>query len=132
MKAKKLFPDLSFKRLWDKIKDLEDKVGEGNTSGVKLGISEDGKYGFFTLDNKFIPFPNQEQRILTLVSNTSSSIGSFLYSGQTLSDTAYQAFDGNELNYYSINICVMESTIKISSMKKCMEQNWWEMSLSLL
>ena len=29
MKAKKLFPDLSFKRLWDKIKELEDKVGEG-------------------------------------------------------------------------------------------------------
>lgn len=26
MKAKKLFPDLSFKRLWNKIKDLEDKV----------------------------------------------------------------------------------------------------------
>lgn len=32
MKAKKLFPDLSFKRLWDKIKDLEDKVGEGSDS----------------------------------------------------------------------------------------------------
>lgn len=30
MKAKKLFPDLSFKRLWDKIKELEDKVGEGS------------------------------------------------------------------------------------------------------
>lgn len=32
MKAKKLFPDLSFKRLWDKIKDLEDKVGEGSSN----------------------------------------------------------------------------------------------------
>ena len=30
MKAKKLFPDLSFKRLWDKIKELENKVGENS------------------------------------------------------------------------------------------------------
>lgn len=32
MKAKKLFPDLSFKRLWDKIKELENKVGDGSDS----------------------------------------------------------------------------------------------------
>ena len=34
MKAKKLFPDLSIKRLWDKIKGIEDKVNEQNK---KLG-----------------------------------------------------------------------------------------------
>lgn len=31
MKAKKLFPDLSFKRLWNKIKELEKKIEEGVT-----------------------------------------------------------------------------------------------------
>lgn len=30
MKAKKLFPDLSFKRLWNKLQGIEDKVNEQN------------------------------------------------------------------------------------------------------
>lgn len=39
MKAKKLFPDLSFKRLWDKIKDLEEKVEQGNNESNKDSYS---------------------------------------------------------------------------------------------
>lgn len=41
MKAKKLFPDLSFKRLWDKIKELENGVSVQNPNSVVYNSETD-------------------------------------------------------------------------------------------
>lgn len=47
MKAKKLFPDLSIRRIWNKLKNLEDKIDNKEIKlPFELGIDENGNYGY--------------------------------------------------------------------------------------
>lgn len=47
MKAKKLFPDLSMKRLWNRLKGIEDKVDEQDEkTPFSFAIDENGNYGY--------------------------------------------------------------------------------------
>ena len=96
MKAKKLFPDLSIKRLWDKIKELEDKVGDGSVDkelGNKLQWYVDMRYlpeAYSPIITALVPLMSGFNDINGNVS-LSQSCSSHTDSGNTLD--CWRAFD---------------------------------------
>lgn len=81
MRAKKLFPAASFKRLWNKINKIENEVDNKIENGVdnkinkmlpfKLGVDKDGNYGYIKVGaDSVTPFNSSK-----MVQGTSSMVG---------------------------------------------------------
>lgn len=80
MKAKKLFPDLSLKRLWDKIKDLEDKVGEGSdinldelNKNITIRYNQETDMLQCLVDGVWIDFKTAELKHMDLIEQLNGS-----------------------------------------------------------
>ena len=91
MKAKKLFPDLSMKRLWDKMNEVEELVEEldsnvdeqnKNLGGLRFGVDGDGNYGYYGADDSLIPFKKGGQYIVQSGQTGATSITN-CYQGRT-------------------------------------------------
>lgn len=113
MKAKKLFPDLSIKRLWDKIKELENKVGDSSDINLdELNKNFANLIGFpdyangTVIDNNYTAAENGF--ILTYAATTATST----------SDTSYSV----KVN----DVTILAESIGISANK------WWNRYLGLI
>lgn len=96
MKAKKLFPDLSFKRLWDKIKDLEDKVDEGSDINLdELNKNFEWKLVGSAVGTTAITLPNEYREIFVkTISRDGWLNATFYFIKEELNDDASYYVNG--------------------------------------
>ena len=130
MKAKKLFPDISFNRLWkavhpvdnlestDKDKSLSANMGReiNNKIPFKFGIDENGNYGYIK-DGADSVTPFKKLNIKLVASNTAADDPTYSNAeiGKTYMISYYSSYSSGNGKFTSITGCEVIDSLQLLS-----------------
>ena len=105
MKVKKIFPDLSIKRLWDKINKVEKQIEkiDSNLPSFQFGIDENGNYGYIKEGADTVT-PFNKLNIKCVASNTAADDPAYNNAqiGKTYIISYYSSYNSGNGKFTSI------------------------------